>query len=264
MKVQAPAIIKAENEIELRALANMLSMAQGFTLGFAWVNHVSLRDNVVTELRQRLGKRFLEVKLDPRSANGIVTQMENEVGEASPDALFVYGLDSMFDLTVRQTAALENLNLNRGYFGKRFPFPVVFWVAEYGMREFSRQAPDFWSWRSGTYHFIGDDEDARQTADRLTDGFGWSLTLREKRARAELIRHALNETSDPATLARLHQIAGAADSFEGDQAEAQRHYQQALPLYRQIGDRRGEGDALTGLGDVARSQSSYDEAKEFV
>jgi tetratricopeptide (TPR) repeat protein len=43
-------------------------------------------------------------------------------------------------------------------------------------------------------------------------------------------------------------------------AEADQLYQQALAIYRQIGNRLGEANCLKSLGEVARMQARYAEA----
>jgi len=40
-------------------------------------------------------------------------------------------------------------------------------------------------------------------------------------------------------------------------------YQQALPLYRELGDRLGEANTLRSLGDAARMQDRYQDAIEL-
>ena len=144
------AALSVEKQVELTALCNMLELAGGFTLGFARVNHPKLRARLVEAIRRRLPEKAIsELTLDPRSASGVVAQLEEAFGQRKLDGVFLYGLDAMFDLAERQSPAMDVLNLNRNYFGKRFPFPVVFWLPEFAMRELSRQAPDFWAWRSG-------------------------------------------------------------------------------------------------------------------
>ena len=156
--------LSVENRVELTALCNMLELASGFTLGFVRVNHSGLRERLVDEIRRRRPQmQIQEIQLDRQSRAGVVAQLEDRLGDAHPGALFVHGLEGMFDPSLEQSPKLDILNLNRDFFAKRFPWPVVFWVPEFAMREFSRQAPDFWSWRSGTYHFVGQEGDAGET-----------------------------------------------------------------------------------------------------
>ena len=260
--------LSVENQVELTALCNMLELAGGFTLGFARVNHPKLRARLVEEVRRRLpGKAINELTLDPRSESGVVAQLEEAFGQQNLDGVFLYGLDAMFDLTTRQSPAMDALNLNRNYFGKRFPFPVVFWLPEFAMRELSRQAPDFWAWRSGTYYFVGEEGDAAETLRGLDEEPTGSITLREKRGRREILEHVLAELQaaarpDPRSLADTYYLLGQANYYEDEINAAGAYFEKALPLFRKLEDRRGEADAIKSLGDVALSQDRYEQAAE--
>ena len=262
------AALSVENQVELTALCNMLELAGGFTLGFARVNHPKLRARLVEEIRRRLpGKAISELTLDPRSESGIVAQLEEAFGQQKLDGVFLYGLDAMFDLTTRQSPAMDVLNLNRNYFGKRFPFPVVFWLPEFAMRELSRQAPDFWAWRSGTYYFVGGEGDAAETLRGLDEEPVSSVTLRQKRGRREILEHVLAELRaaarpDPRSLADTYYLLGQANYYEDEKNTAGAYFEKALPLFRNLEDRRGEANAIQSLGDVARRQARYEQAAE--
>jgi tetratricopeptide (TPR) repeat protein len=45
--------------------------------------------------------------------------------------------------------------------------------------------------------------------------------------------------------------------------DAERLYQEALPLYRHMGDRLGEANVLQARGDVARLQARYEDAERL-
>ena len=174
--ISAPATLSPENQVGLATLARMLELASGFTLAFVRVNHASLRDRLVDELLARFPqKNILRLTLRPpledgTVVHGVVTQLLDAAGDSRPDAIFVLGLDTMFDPAARDSPALDILNLNRSYLAKRFACPVVFWIAEFGMRELMSRAPDFWRIRSGTYYFVGESEDARSTLARARRG----------------------------------------------------------------------------------------------
>src|ERR1022692_2862456 len=260
--VSAPVALSPENQVELATLTRMLELASGFTLAFVRVNHASLRDRLVDELLGRFPqKNILRLTLRPpledgTVVHGVVTQLEGAVGTGHPDAIFVFGLDTMFDPAARDSPALDILNLNRSYLAKRFSCPVVFWIAEFGMRELMSRAPDFWRIRSGTYHFVGESEDARATLGRVEDGIYWNLGLREKHERTEILRHVLKEVESavqadtPVLAATLYQL-GRASEFEGTADGGREHFERALALYQRMGDRRGEACCVGSLGDLA-------------
>jgi hypothetical protein len=160
---------------ELTALCRMLTRASGFRLGFVVANHPSLRRRIALDCERICGVRPQELTLDEHAPKGIVTQLEQAVGDDQPAALFVYGLESLLDVHLRQSPVMDMLNLNRDYCWQRFPWPVVFVVPPLAMREFARQAPDFWSGRTGVYRFTGSPDDIEETLAGLGIDDDWSL-----------------------------------------------------------------------------------------
>nr|MDQ3763060.1 tetratricopeptide repeat protein [Actinomycetota bacterium] len=256
-----------ENRQELEALCRMLTRASGFRLGFAVANHPTLRSRIAQDCERTCGLRPWEVTLDGRVPKGIVAQLERAVGEDQPVALFVYGLESMLDLRLRQSLVMDLLNLNRDYCWQRFPWPVVFVAPLFAVREFARQAPDFWSGRTGVYRFTGDRDDIKETLAGLGIDYDWSLKAGAKLERRAILEHLQAELDDrpdedPALTVELLSLLARAASFEHDWATQQRLLAQALPVYRQIGDRLGEANVIKALGDVALQQDRYEEAAE--
>jgi tetratricopeptide (TPR) repeat protein len=159
------------------------------------------------------------------------------------------------------------LNLNRDYCWQRFPWPVVFVAPLFAVREFARQAPDFWSGRTGVYRFTGDRNDIKETLAGLGMDYDWSLEAGSKLERRAILDHLQAELDDrpdedPAITVELLTLLAQAAAFAHDWPRQQQLLTQALPVYRQIGDRLGEANAIQALGDVARMQARYDEAAE--
>ena len=115
--IAPPVSLSAENQVEFAALARMLHLAEGFRLAIVRVNHASLRDCVVGELRARFPqKKILRVTLKPpledgTVVHGVVTQLEDAVGDSRPDGIFVFGLDAMFDPAARDIVPEDEASL---------------------------------------------------------------------------------------------------------------------------------------------------------
>ncbi|MCW5978729.1 MAG: tetratricopeptide repeat protein [Bryobacteraceae bacterium] len=261
--------LSIENRVELRKLRNMLRLANGFVLGFAAAAHPSLKQRLIAEIRAALPeKEIVELAVDPAAEAGIVTQWKLALGERRPDALFVHGLETLFDLTTGDSPAIGMFNFNRDYVTRRFPFPVVFWAPEFAIREFARAAPDFWSGRSQLYRFTGEEGDAKETLEAVDAELDWNLSRKDKLERRELLRELLEELegapgAGAASLAKVKYLLAQAAGYESEWDEARELYQQALPLYRAIGDRQGEANGIKSLGDVAGMQDRYEEAREL-
>ena len=259
--------LEDRNRQELEALCRMLTRAGGFRLGFAVANHPSVRERLAAEVRAVCGIEPMAVALDPARPQGIVAQLEQAVGDARPAAMFVHGLEAMLDLRIRQSPAMDLLNLNRDYCWQRFPWPVVFVTPLFAVREFARQAPDFWSGRSGIYHFVGDHEDVRQTLSSLGVDFDWSLAHHAKLARGEILDHVRAELEDradedSAIRAELLSLLARAAGFASDLSAQERLLTEALAVYRDIGNRWGQANSIQSLGHIARMRARYDEAAE--
>ncbi|MBY0506784.1 MAG: tetratricopeptide repeat protein, partial [Bryobacteraceae bacterium] len=264
--VITPAGITAENELELQAVCRMMERAQSCVLAFAWVNHPALRERLTAEVRRRIHTgTVVEVTMNPQADFGFVEQWEIALGGQRPAALFVYGLEKMLDLTAGYTHSMAVLNLNRGYLAQRFPFPIIFWAPDFAMVEFSRQAPDTWSAKSGSFHFTGGSAETAETLRRLDDANFWSSDQRDKLERQELLERVLREleaeeSPDPQAAADARMKLAQGLSFGGQQDRAKSLYQQALTLYQQIGARLGEANCRKALGDVALMQARYADA----
>ncbi|MGI8814730.1 MAG: tetratricopeptide repeat protein, partial [Pseudonocardia sp.] len=261
------AMLAEDNRDELAALCRMLIRASGFRLGFVVANHPSVRQRIVADCERSCGMHPVEVTLDPAAPDGIVAQLERAIGDDLPAALFVHGLESMVDLRVRQSPAMDLLNLNRDYCWRRFPFPVVFVAPLFAVREFARQAPDFWSGRTGVYRFTGDRDDIAETLAGLGVDYDWSLGAGAKLERREVLEHLRAEfddrpDADPAITVELLDLLAKAAAFDSDWSTQQQLLTRALPIYRQIGARLGEANAIQALGDVALAQDRYVDAAE--
>ncbi|MFN7959947.1 MAG: tetratricopeptide repeat protein [Thermoanaerobaculia bacterium] len=257
-----------DNQAELEALVRMLRLAEGFTLAFARSNHASQRERLTAELKRRLpGREICSLRLDSDRPAAVVSQLEAATEERDADALLVDGLDDLIDPTARQSPALEALNLNRNHLARRFPFPLVFWLGDSALRELPRRAPDLWSWRSGSYHFVGEEEDRSSSLTETPADLRWAVPPAQRRRRREALEAMLLEANQQSLegheVARLRQLLADALSFEARYEEAAQLYAQALALFRSLGDRLGEAQCLQSQGEVARMQARYEEAAQL-
>lgn len=218
------ASLSVENQVELRALANMLRRAGGFALAFARVNHPALKERLIAELKAELpDMEIVEFRVDPAAEAGLVEQWREALGGRRPDALFVHGLESLFDLARGASPAVEMFNFNRAFGRLHVPFPLVFWAPEFAIREFAWRAPDFWSGRSGIYRFTGGEQEGRETLELLGRDFDWSLSPQERWERRAVLQDLLRELesvaeADWAVLARVRYLLGQAAIYNSEWA----------------------------------------------
>jgi hypothetical protein len=91
---------------------------------------------------------------------------------------------------------------------------------------------------------------------RAVGELGWSLAAGSKRERREILEHLQAEVNDrpdddPAITVELLSLLAQATAFEHDWPRQQQLLTQALPIYRQIGDRLGEANTLVSRARLA-------------
>jgi len=76
------------------------------------------------------------------------------------------------------------------------------------------------------------------------------------------VRQAFPQESDHGEAGALLNLGAAYGSLSQYQREID-HYQQALPIFRQVGDRNGEANALTSLGAAYNLLGQYQQAVDY-
>ena len=129
------------NQQALDELCRLLRFSQGeFELILAVCNSTRQRQGLLPLLRQQCTVPFAEITLDP-STTTLFTTLRSHIGDPPPAALMVYGLDGVQDLQPLLTAT----NQIREEF-RQFPFPLVLWLTDDGLRQLIRTASDFYTW----------------------------------------------------------------------------------------------------------------------
>ncbi|NET51847.1 MAG: sugar-binding protein, partial [Merismopedia sp. SIO2A8] len=239
---------KVMNENTLQALSWALKASQGrFSLILARCNYASLRRQMVQQLQSQLleGASLVltEITLH-KSVKKLFATLKNQLGQKQPQALMVFGLESLSNLEQVLTAA----NQVREEFGKHFHFPLVLWVTDEVMRRLIRLAPDFYSWATSVEFAITTDDLIKfieQTADavvaKVLDAgagifldntalnleIGSPLRTELESARQELITRGarLNRKQE----ASLEFIIGR--ELDNLQQDARQHYERSLALW---------------------------------
>ncbi len=247
---------------ELQALDRMVRRADGFRLGFVIANHPLRVDSVTEELATRWRpKAVATVSIDDPGASLVSKLAQAARGE--PVAIFVRGFERLRRMA-GGTPAVRGLNLNRDRLRSTVPVPVVFFGPEYAIRRIAAEAPDLWAVRSGVFRFRPEAGTAGLTAAVARREIDWSTAPEQRRDRAVLLDHILEELdeNDGSPEDRAEALAGLARaaSMKNRYADAIALYEQALPIYRDTGDRLGEASTLKALGDAARMQSRYPDA----
>jgi len=247
---------------ELQALDRMVRRADGFRLGFVIANHPLRVDSVTEELATRWRpKAVATVSIDDPGASLVSKLAQAARGE--PVAIFVRGFERLRRMA-GGTPAVRGLNLNRDRLRSTVPVPVVFFGPEYAIRRIAAEAPDLWAVRSGVFRFRPEAGTAGLTAALARREIDWNAAPGERRDRQVLLDHILEELDqgDGSPQDRAEALAGLAHAaaMQDRYSDAIALYGQALPIYRDIGDRRSEATILRSLGDAAARQGRYPDA----
>ncbi|OUL27315.1 hypothetical protein BV378_11885 [Nostoc sp. RF31YmG] len=144
----------ADNERSLQALVRAIALSQGqFSLIFLRCNYAILRDRIVQRLRELATVEIRELVL-PESVKTLYTSIQAEIACEQPQALMVFGLDSVSDIDT----VLTSTNQVREEFSKNFPFPLLLWVNDRVLQKLIRLTPDFESWATTIEFELTSDE----------------------------------------------------------------------------------------------------------
>ncbi|NES74201.1 MAG: hypothetical protein F6K24_57940, partial [Okeania sp. SIO2D1] len=138
--------LEINNQKLLQKLVRGMEMSQGqFRLFLAQCNYLSQRDRLILQLRESFSGDLAELHLD-ESVDELYATIRKRLGDQQPDALMVWGLESVRDID----KLLVAMSLVREEFRKNCSFPIVLWVDAEISRKFIRLIPDFENWSSLT------------------------------------------------------------------------------------------------------------------
>jgi len=141
--------IIAANEESLLQLKRSLILSQGdFSIILAYCPSKRLRKQIAQQLHESLAIAIQELTLPP-SAQTLYTTIYNALPEPHPEALMVFGLESVVNIEELLVAT----NFVRDEFRKQFSFPLVLWVNQEILQKMIRLAPDFKNWTTTAIRF---------------------------------------------------------------------------------------------------------------
>jgi WD40 repeat protein/tetratricopeptide (TPR) repeat protein len=168
-----------QNKISRQTLSRTLRMSQGqFSLILVRCNYGILRDETIRQLREKSPIEIREIFL-PTSVKTLYTTIETELSGTQPQALMVFGLESVNAID----RVLTSTNYVREEFRNNFPFPVVLWVTDKILKKLMRLVTDIESWTTTVEFVLSPDELVNflgKSADRIFSSIlesgNWRLT----------------------------------------------------------------------------------------
>ncbi|MDP8962698.1 MAG: hypothetical protein M3O33_01685 [Cyanobacteriota bacterium] len=220
----------AVNESSLKALVRAIRLSQGqFRLILARCNYGFLRDAIVQRLRQSSPVKIREIVL-PKSVKTLYTTIKAELGDEVPQALMVFGLESVSDIKT----VLTSSNYIREEFNQHFPFPLVLWVNDDVLKKLLRIAPDLKSWATSVEFKLTTDELLDLIRQKTDELFVSNSTINledcfELEAACQDLQ-SQGQGLEPDLEARLEFVRGLDDVRCDRIDEALTHYRKSLAL----------------------------------
>ncbi|MGK7873797.1 MAG: ATP-binding protein [Xenococcaceae cyanobacterium] len=144
-----PEDVSVHNQLSLKDLVWPLEQSsKNFSLILASCNSISFRKGLVSRLKECCAIEIREIVLKP-SVNTLYTSIQAALDQELPQAVMVYGLESVTALD----QLLRSANQVREKFQKNFHFPLVLWVTDEVLIHLIRLAPDLYSWAT-TLEFL--------------------------------------------------------------------------------------------------------------
>ncbi len=272
------------NEDSLKTLIRGITRFQGeFSLILAISNYRTLRDQIVQQLREQCPIAIRELMLE-QSVQTLYTRIAKELDEEQPDALMIFGLESVRDID----QVLMATNQIREEF-RKFTCPLVLWVTDELLQKLIRLVPDFHSWAT-TVDFKSSTEELIQLIERTVDGVftqvlnsrenvfldNAALNLEQGSPRHAELKSARQELQNQGVKLNPELEAGLefvlARVVNNSQVDSRQHYEQSLALWQQTHNQERCGVVLLHLGLWWRNyairhrtehQQACDRAKEY-
>ncbi|MBD2741898.1 hypothetical protein [Coleofasciculus sp. FACHB-1120] len=245
-----PQDVAVHNERSLKKLAWAIEASVGqFKLFLARCNYTRLRSQLVERLQELMSVEIRILELN-ESEKTLYARIKEELDFQQPDALMVFGLESVGDLD----ELLSATNQVREEFRKNFHFPLVLWVNDEVLKKLLGLAPDFESWATTTDFTLTTHELVdflRETAERFFEG-NLTVTLsacREIKLACQDLqsREQVLDLELKANIESLLGLTKYGDSTNRNLDFALEHYQKALEIWQQSNNLEQQGQLLSNI-----------------
>ena len=280
---QALEPLTLENEATYESLISLIENNQDrLALIIVACDDLRLRQRVVdryeAEARQaKIRSHRIVLGTEPSLRSGLA-KLALQPGNAT--VVTVTGAEWLLRVKMRKGEEQSDLDKFFGYLQwtreglREFRVPIVLWVTHRILREISRQAPDFWSWRKAVLRFVSQEtepivvrnEERSQSSQPQPDN-EFLPPLEELLSEIESLESSSPESPNLATLyEQLGQVyakriaSGKATNLEQERQQTIDAFQNAIDRYRQLNSQSDLGGALRRLGNFLDSQSRYEDA----
>ncbi len=290
-----PIVLTEANELTYESLLSLIQESQGqLSPIIVACDDIPLRKQIIDRYEDEAGEAeiascriFLGSEPSIRAAL-LNLRDENEYLQRNGKAVFtVIGAELLLRVKVKAEAAQSELDKFFGYLQwtregfSEFRYPIVIWVTYRILKELSRRAPDFWSWRKAVLRFEAEtpDESATEVLLNLPPTLNpkdsahedeFLPPLNELLAEIEKFKSRLPSSPNLAPLyeqlGRVYAnrvITGQTTSLESEREAAIVAFETAILGYKDQDQKLLQSAALNRLGRFLYLQSRYTDAIAF-
>ena len=278
---------KIDNEETYDQLISLIENSQGRLAPIiVSCDDSTLRQRIImryeTEARQAKIRPYrIVLGQEPSIRAGLeaLKQQESHLQQDSKAVFTVTGAELLLRVTIDPQDEQSELDKFFGYLQwtreglREFRYPIVLWVTQRILREMSRRAPDFWSWRKAVLRFVDESPQLTQFPIAVHPPFQPAQDKPEAEflpplteLQTEIATLTAKDSNAPglATLyERLGQFyaqsirQGIAQNLEQEREQSIAAFQQAISRYKAQNNRLAEMNTLNQLGIFFDKQSCY-------
>jgi tetratricopeptide (TPR) repeat protein len=250
-------------EDELRLLFNALRI-ESFKLILISHNHPSIYPEIRSALSEHFGRSRKIHEFSFR--NMTPSDIRNAVIRLDKGILLMRDVEYLF--RDAHNSLCTYFNQRRDFFAKH-DIAFLFFIEPGSFMRIAQKMPDWWSLRSLELEFsIPLDKDSGMALEwRKGESSPYANWTQEER-NAEIARlERLIGNTDPEDfklLGWLHFDLGEVFVCSNNTEKAMENYTKCLALFKDIGDREGEGDTLNNISKIALAQGDFDLALVYL
>lgn len=261
----------ARQAAELDAMLRMLSLSSGvFSLSISVCNSPALRDYLIEKIR--IARPDVQVICIPRDTTDVFAYVKQQVSTPDCSAVFITCLEELLPSTEARHPVLRSINASRELWETHFHCPIVIWLPEYAAGLMSREAPDFWRYRSHRFEFVSEQAHAFDGLQDDTSGridIASNLSVDEKQFRIAELEQRIEEAGpkpDKHTkqyvIQWLNELAFLKWSL-GQPDDAEAIVQRLLALTEELGDKDAMATTCYNLGTLYRIRGDLEAAEQM-
>ena len=258
-----------------QSLLRSLSRRKGF--GILFVQSAAGEANrIIQRVQEDLSQKQIAVlKLDKPIAN-LYDLIKDRGDRENLNILFIQGLEESLKPYIKPgyggegdyynidtvPSILSHLNQRRELFRDHFKnICFVFVLPAFAIKYIIRRAPDFFDWSAGIFDFSLDENSQVIEGSNIQVNYGRDqimvqasgdrrVTIGGNASGSTIITGDNNSVLEPKLRAQLFKERADELFMQSHYDEALSSYENALKLYRSIGEKRGEANTLKAIGDV--------------